>query len=374
MASILKQLVLIALLGGAGYGGWIAWTAYAEGETTQQAQRARPAPGVVVEPTRIEAVERTVTAVGTGRALQSVEIATVTDGRVVALGFEGGDIVQAGDVLLRLDDSAERATLQEAQSERDRAANAYERAETLRGQNQISQTAFETAETDLARAQAVLDRARKALEDRTLRAPFDGVMGYGKVDLGAVVRANTPIATLDDLSALDVEFSMPERFYGEVAGGAPVRATSEAFPGETFEGAVTTVARRLDPISRAFTARARIPNPDQRLPAGAFMRVTLVLESRESVTAPEEAIVAEGGSRFVYVVADERAERRAVTIGGRLNGRAEILEGLAADELVITRGLQKAADGRPVRVIEIAGSEGPVAAATSTNAAAAPSN
>ncbi|MGF1660723.1 MAG: efflux RND transporter periplasmic adaptor subunit [Rubrimonas sp.] len=361
MAGILKQLAIIALLGGAGYGGWVAWSGQT-GDAPPQAERARQAPGVVVAPAWLERVERTVSAVGTGRALQSVELATLSEGRVVELGFQGGDPVEAGQVLLRLDDAAERARLQEAQAELDRAQSAFARAEELLGRNQIARTAYESAKADFDSASAVVDRAGKELEDRTLRAPFSGVMGYRLLDLGAVARSNTPIGTLDDLTALDVDFSLPERFYGEVGPGAPVRAASEAFPGEVFEGEVASVARRLDPVSRAFTARARIPNPEKKLPAGAFMRVTLVLDAREGVTAPEEAIVAEGGARYVYVVADERAERRAVTIGGRRDGRAEIVDGLAADELVVTRGVQKVADGRPVRILEIEGAEGPVAA------------
>lgn len=361
MAGIVKQLAVVALLAGAGYGGWVVWTAQT-GAAPAAEQRARQAPGVVVAPARLEQVERTVSAVGTGGALQSVELATLSEGRVVEIGFAGGDLVAAGQVLLRLDDAAERARLQEAQAELDRAQSAFARAEELLGRNQIARTAHESARADFDAARAVVDRARKELEDRTLRAPFAGVIGYRLLDLGAVARSNTPIATLDDLTALNVDFSLPERFYGEVQPGAAVRATSEAFPGDVFEGVVASVARRLDPVSRAFTARARLPNPDMRLPAGAFLRVTLVLEAREGVTAPEEAIVFEGGARFVYVVADEKAQRRPVTLGSRRDGRVEVLEGLGADELVITRGVQKVADGRPVRVIEIEGSEGPVAA------------
>lgn len=361
MAGLLKQLAIIALLGGAGYGGWVAWTSQ-NAPAEQAQQRARQAPGVIVAPAKLERVERTISAVGTGRALQSVELATLSEGRVVEIGFEGGDLVEEGQVLLRLDDAAERAELDEALAEYDRAKSAFARAEELLGRNQIARTAHESARADYDSAKAVVDRARKELEDRTLHAPFAGVMGYRLLDLGAVARSNTPIGTLDDLTALDVDFSLPERFYGEVEPGAPVRATSEAFPGEVFEGVVASVARRLDPVSRAFTARARLPNPDMRLPAGAFMRVTLVLEAREGVTAPEEAVVAEGGGRYVYVVADDKAQRRAVTIGARRDGWAEIVEGLSADELVITRGVQKVADGRPVRILEIEGSEGPVAA------------
>jgi membrane fusion protein (multidrug efflux system) len=362
MAGIVRQIALVAALAAAGYGGWRHWgapvaaTAGAAGPGAQ-----RPAPGVVVAAARRDRVERTVSAVGTGRPLRAVELATLSDGRVVEVGFEGGEAVAAGAVLLRLDDAEARADLAEAEAERVRAAAAFERARTLQAQGRVADTAFETAEAELRVAEARLDRARKALDDRTLRAPFDGMAGFRMVDVGAVIDGSATVGKLEDISALDVDFAVPERFYGEVAVGAAVRATSETNPGRVFEGVLTGVGRSVDVVSRSFTARARIDNPGLILPAGAFMRVTLVLEAREGVTAPEEAVVAENGETFVYVVADDRAERRRVRVGERVAGRAEIVEGLAAGERVVTRGVQKVGDGRPVRVLSDEGA--PAAAA-----------
>jgi len=354
MASIARQLAIIVVLAGAGYGGWQLWRSQ-DAASSEAPARARAAPGVVVAAVALDRVERTVAAVGAARPLRSVALATLSDGRITELGFSGGERVRAGQALLKLDDATERATVQEAQADLDRASNAFDRAYALYTQRRLSETEFDAARAGLSGAEARLERAQKALEDRTVLAPFDGVAGFRMADVGAVVRANTPVADLADISALDVDFAVPERFYGEVRAGAEVRATTQIFPGEAFDGVVTSVSPRIDTVSRSFTARARIPNPDLRLPGDAFMRVTLVLAARQGVLAPEEAVVSEAGETYVYVVAQDRAERRAVTVGARLKGRAEITQGLAPGEMVITRGVQKVGDGRAVRVIEIEG-------------------
>ena len=145
---------------------------------------------------------------------------------------------------------------------------------------------------------------------------------------------------------------MPERFFGDVEAGAPVRARTRIFPDETFTGVVEAIDRRVDEVSRAFLVRARFDNPGLRLPAGVFMQVDLVMGSRPGVLAPEESLVTEAGEVHLYVVApDDTVQRRAVTIGGRRAGAAEILEGLEAGERVVVRGLQKVRDGASVRVL-----------------------
>jgi membrane fusion protein (multidrug efflux system) len=353
MAKILTQLGVVVAIAVAGYGGWHVWNQSQTGTGGEEASgRPRSAPGVVVTPAQIAPLERTVAAVGTGRPVRSVELVPSAGGRVIEIGFEGGDTVKAGDVLLRLDGTNEQATLTEAQAELARAESAFRRQQTLKEQGRVTEINMENAEADRSVAVAVLARAEKALADKTLLAPFDGTVGFRAVDIGALITNSTSIATLDDLSALNVDFSIPERFYGEVALGDEIRATTEIFPGEAFDGRLISIGRSIDTVSRSFTARARIENPGARLPADVFMRVTLVLESREGTVVPEEAVSAEGGALYVYVVADEKAERRPVEIGIRSAGQAEIRDGVTAGEMVVTRGLQKVRDGAAVSIID----------------------
>jgi membrane fusion protein (multidrug efflux system) len=351
MASIARQVLILLVLGALGFAGWELWGAAAT-SGSESARRERPAPGVVVAPVSLDRIERSVSAIGKAEPLRSIDLAPSADGRVVEIAVSGGETVRAGDPIILLDDATEQAAVAEARAELSRASSAFDRSSSLQAQGRVAQTAYESAETALAIAEAGLARATKALEDRTLRAPFDGVIGFLAVDLGALVDQGDAIATLDDISALDVDFAVPERFFGEARVGAPVRAITEIYPGESFDGEVTGIDRRIDTVSRSFMARARIPNRGLRLPAGAFMRVTLVLEARDGVVAPEEAVVSEAGARYVYVVEDGRARRRAVTLGQRLPGRVAVTDGLEPGELVITRGLQKARDGAPVNILE----------------------
>ncbi len=352
MARILTQLGVTAAIAIVGFGGWYAWDQSQAGSAAEEEQRARSAPGVVVTAAVRTPLERTVAAVGTGRPLRSVDLVPSAGGRVIEIGFEGGDSVQEGDVLLRLDDTNEQTALIEARAELERATSALARQQTLMNQGRVTEINLENATSDFSVATADLARAEKAIRDKVLIAPFDGTTGFRTVDIGALITNTTSIATLDDLTALNVDFAIPERFYGEVALGDTVRATTEIFPGEAFDGTLISIGRSIDTVSRSFNARARIENPGARLPADVFMRVTLVLESREGTTVPEEAVSAEGGALYVYVVTDAKAERRPVNIGIRTAGQAEVIEGIEPGEQVITRGLQKVRDGAPVSIID----------------------
>ena len=366
MASVAKQFAVIAVLVAAAVG---VWRYGPVGQPAAEARRGgeRPAPEVVVEAAARETVERAISAVGAARPVRSVRLATAATGRVASLGVSGGEHVAQGAVVLRLEDATPRAALAEAEAEADRARAALRRLEALAADGRVPENRIEEARAQRAAAAAARAAAEKALADRTLRAPFAGVVGFPEAEIGAWVQAGDAIVTLDDLSALDVEFSAPERFFSDLAIGAPVRATTDALPGETLTGAVDAIDRRIDPATRSFRARARIPNPQRRVPAGAFLRVRLVLDRRESVTAPEEAVVIEAGAPVVLVAAPDgeggwRAERRAVTLGQRMPGAVEIRSGLEAGERVVTRGVLKARDGAPIRIRRDAADPAPDAA------------
>jgi len=341
MASLLRQIGVLVLLGGLGYGGWIAWEELRPASASQQDQRPeRPAPLVVAAEAVRAPIERSVFAVGSGLALQRVDLKTT------ARALDG---LEGGTLLLTLADEAARAALAEAEADLGEARAAYDRVQTLRDGGRVAAAALDTAAADLARAEARTARARDDLANRTLRAPFAGIVGFPLVDPGSVVDADTMIGSLDDLSSIRVDFRVPERFFGDVAVGAAVRAETQVWPDEVFAG-VIGVSRRVDPVTRSFDVRARIDNQDFRLPSGVFLRVALVLDSRMAVLAPEEAIVALGDETALFVVADGRAQRRVVTLGARQAGRVEVVSGLAAGEMVVTRGVQRLQDGAPVRV------------------------
>lgn len=355
MAGLLRQTLVLGVLVGAGYGSYLAFQHYAVAEDGGPA-RARPAPVVEVAEVSAAEIERSVSAVGSGSAVRSVELKLLASGRVEAIGFTGGESVAAGTVLVRLNDESARAALAEARADLTEAQGSFARSEALRTQGRVTEAALEQAQAALSRAEARVLRAETDLENRTLVAPFDGVIGFPNVEIGSSVGTDTVIAGLDDMSRLSVEFRVPERFFSDVQEGARLRAESQIFPGEVFEGVVSGVSRRLDLVSRTFEVRALIDNPGRRLPAGAFLRVELVFDKRNSVIVPEEAVVSQSDRTHVFVVEDGKAVQRAVTLGVRRVGSVEVLEGLETGDQVIVRGVQKVRNGAPVR---LPGSGGP---------------
>lgn len=351
--AIWRQILILLVLAGVGFGGYEIWRSeFGAGEGAAEApRRGARAASVEVEAVRPALMERTVEAVGTTRARQSVEVRPLASGRIVELAINPGEMVEAGAILARLDDEIERADLAEAEALVVEQRQAAERAETLRRSAAIPESAVEQAISRLAVAEATLERARRRLADRTIRAPFDGHVGLTDADLGARVDEGDVLTRIDDLSEIEVEFALPEILYAEIAVGMPVEAISAAFPDRTFIGEIAAVDSRVDPVGRSFRTRATIPNPEGELPAGMFMSLSITLASFEALVAPEEAVVAQAADTYVFVVEEGKAQRRPVVTGLRKSGVVAIESGVEAGALVVTRGLQSVRDGAAVNVI-----------------------
>lgn len=335
-------VVITVVLGASGF---VYHRLQTDGEAAAAVGRGPDAVPVVLAAAAAGTIRERIEAVGTTLARQAVDIVPLTSGRIAEIAFTPGERVDVGAVLVRLDDEAEQAAVAEARASLREAELALERAKKLRANNTVAQATVDELEAAYLGASARVDAARKQLADRTVRAPFTGVVGIRRVDIGARVDDDTVLTTLDDLSEIEIEFSVPEIFFGQVRQGQPVSATSPAFPGRAFSGRIATIDTRVGQVSRAFRVRAVLPNPDLVLPAGMFMHVEVVLEERPAVLIPEEAVVAEGDSTFVFTVEDERAQRRPVRLGQRQAGTVEVLEGLEAGEPVVREGMQRLRDG-----------------------------
>lgn len=348
--SVFKQLLLICLLGLIGYGGYWGYETYLA--PPAEAAEARGSGPVTIETAQAETerIYQNVEAVGTTRAVNSVQIVPETDGRIVELAITPGARVEEGAVLVRLDDAIERADLAEAKARLVERRQVLERIEQLRSTNAVSQATQEEAVARLAEAEAQLDRAQQRLDQRTILAPFAGVLGLPEVDRGARVTSDDMIARLDDLSQVELEFSLPETLFAKVRRGMPVEAQSVAFEDRVFEGQIDAVDSRIDPVSRAFRARALIPNPQGLLPAGMFMSLTLTLSEDDALVVPEEAIVFQAAETYVFAIADGTATRKLVQTGSRQGGKVAVLAGLEPGEEVAVRGLGRLRDGAEVTV------------------------
>lgn len=352
--GLFRQLLIVIVLAGVGYGGYTLYLTYlAPPAETVGAGPRRGAQVVSVEVARAQVVtlDRNVEAVGTTRALQSVDIVPSAEGRITAINITPGEEIEAGAVIAQLDDEMEVATLQEVKSAVEEKQRALERAQTLIRSNTISQASLEQLRSGNAVAQAALARAERRFADRTIRAPFNGVLGITSVDLGARVDTDTVLTTLDDLSEVEIEFRLPETVYGQISAGQAIEATSAAFPDRRFTGQVDAIDSRIDQTSRSFRVRARLPNQDRVLPVGMFMRLDLNLASRQGVVVPEEALLVQGPTTYLYVIEDGVARQQKVETGQRRKGIVEITDGVAEGDVIATRGIQSLRDGSKVKVL-----------------------
>ncbi|WP_342643139.1 efflux RND transporter periplasmic adaptor subunit [Rhodoligotrophos ferricapiens] len=313
--------------------------------------RARVVP---VEVAKVKTASFTdkVEAVGSLRANQSITIVPEAAGRIQEIRFKAGEKVKAGEVLVQLDDRDQRIALEEAKATFAEAAQAYERQKKLVQSKVATKAALEQALATYTKAKAAVERAERDLERQQIVAPFAGVVGLSRTDLGAWVETSTVLTTLDDVSTVELEFALPERLLGEIKTGLAIEASSTGFPGRIFEGEISAVDTRIDPASRAFTVRASIPNPDLALKPGMFVNISVALDKRVAIAVPEEAVMTSGDRTFVYLLADGKAERRPVELGARTaEGLVEVRKGVDKADLVISSGTQTLRDGTAVKVM-----------------------
>ena len=312
----------------------------------------RPPVTVVVEQASVRTIRRYVEAIGTARANESVTItAKVTDkvGRVL---FEDGDFAEAGSVLVELTNEEETALLAEAKANVDDTRAQYERLNNLLKQRSVPVSQVDEANARFAAARARQRSILARLEDRLIQTPFSGLLGFRQVSAGTLITPGTPITTLDDVSIIKLDFSVPEVHLGLLQPGMQLQAESAAYPEESFDAKVHTIGSRIDPVTRAATVRAHIENAALKLRPGMLMTVRLTTAAREALMVPEDALVQRSGQAFVFTVEEGRALMRSVTHGDRYQGWVEITGGLVAGDPVIVEGVIKVRDGGQVQVIE----------------------
>ncbi len=350
--SLGKQLaiVLLILLTFVTGGYWYATDPAGSGDADAATRPKRAAPTVEVTLAESTRIIQRIEAVGTTRARRSIDVRPAASGQVAEIAFSPGSLVEAGELLARLDDAAERADVAEAAAELRKAGLELERAVKLAARNTIAQATVDELKAAHDAADARLLRTEKELQDRRITAPFSGQVGLKQVTIGTRVDDDTVMTTLDDLAEIQVDFSVPEIFFGQVKSAQRIRATSAAFGDRAFEGEIETVDSRIDRVSRSFRVRATIPNADLTLPTGMFMLVDLTLRKRDALSVPEEAIMVSNDDAYVFVVTDGKAARRLVTLGQRDFGKVEIIDGLSAGDQVVTRGLQRVRDGAEVTI------------------------
>jgi membrane fusion protein, multidrug efflux system len=321
---------------------------------------------VIAMPARQETFADRLEAIGTLMANESIFVTAKVQGIVASINFRDGEVVEAGTQLVQFDEDEERARLQVELANMEEQRKQFERISGLARANATSGARFDEQQAAVKKAEANVAAARARLAEYTIRAPFGGRLGTRRISAGALVSPGTVITTLDDLSIVKLDFSVPETFLSTLREGLDIEATTSAYPDEIFNGVVTSIDTRVNPTTRSIEIRAEISNDDRRLRPGMLMVADLIKDRRESLMIAEECLVPFENQQYVFVVSnDNTVERIAVTIGRRRPGSVEILEGLSLGDLVVTEGNTSLTSGNKVRLLneaEVRG--GPASAAT----------
>ncbi|MEN5187983.1 efflux RND transporter periplasmic adaptor subunit [Luteimonas sp. TWI596] len=321
-----------------------------------------PQPPVAI--TTFDAVEQAWTtpleAVGTLVAVNGTDVTTEAGGVVRRLSFEPGQPVKAGTVLVELNTDNELAVLRSSEAAAKLAAVQRDRWRELGSDQLVSQAEVEQRATEAATAQAQVDAQRALIAQKTIRAPFDGVLGIRKVNLGQYLAPGAAIVSLQQLDPIFLNFTLPEQQLPRIQEGATIEARVDALPDARFEGTITAVEPAVDPNTRNFQVQATLANPDGRLRPGAFARVGLAVGGAQNVVViPQTAVSFNPYGNAVYVVSEQRGDEKAdapkegaqgptltvrqrfITTGPTRGDLIAVTDGLKPGERVATSGLLK---------------------------------
>ncbi len=301
----------------------------------------RPTP-VSTQIVRLQPWSDTLLAIGTAKARESVTVTSKVSETVQRVHFDSGDRVARGAPLITLSGQQQQASLVEAQVAASEADRLLRRQSELAAQQLIARASLDTQRATRDAARARVAQVRADISDRTVRAPFAGVLGIRQVSPGSLVTPGTAIATLDDVSRVYVDFPVPEAQLANLAPGQSLSAQSTAYPERKFDGLVSIIDARIDPATRAVTVRGDFPNPDGALRPGMLMEVQLSRPERQALVLPEIALVQTGRDTFVYrVEADGSVEQVKVEVAGRTEGKAEVVGGVKAGDRIVVDGVGK---------------------------------
>jgi len=359
-------LVVVGLLGLVGILGGVKFAQIASliGMGKQMEKAGPPPEAVGTQVAEARQWESTLAAVGSVAGVESVVVSNEVPGLVTRIGFQSGELVERGKILVELDSQAERAQLVAAKARRDYAESIAKQSRTLAAQGAIPGTQLENDETQLTATTSDVRALEAQLERKVVRAPFAGRIGIRGVDLGQYLNPGTRVTVLDSVGDVYVDFSLPQGDVASVHSGLPVSIASRGV--ELAGGTITAVDPTIDSTSRNLRIRASVPNREAKLRPGMFVDVAVVLPDRQSVvTVPATAIVHAPYGDSVFVIEDKPpgspgisalpdgrpvmiARQRFVRLGPARGDFVPITEGVTAGRQVVSAGAFKLRNGSPV--------------------------
>ncbi|MCG8494255.1 MAG: efflux RND transporter periplasmic adaptor subunit, partial [Sneathiellales bacterium] len=266
--KIISQIIILVLLLTGGYFGWqhkdqLPFIGASEEKASSgKRKRGGRAPLVITAPVQLRDLRRTVTAVGTLQAKDSIDVTAKVTAKILKIHFSEGAVAQTGETLITLDSTEPRAQLAESRAELINSRKLYERTLKLyrSGNSPKARVDLLLSEMQIAEAKVAAGKAR--LNDFVIKAPFSGRLGFKEVSIGALVRPGDRITTLDNISQLQLDFDLPESHLANVRSGQTFQAVSVAYPEKQFGGTVQTISTRIDPVIRSVRIRGFLQNPD----------------------------------------------------------------------------------------------------------------
>lgn len=339
----------------------------------------QPTPSVVTEAANAEAWHRAVPAIGTLSAVQGIDVAPETAGIIETLGFESGEDVEAGTLLVELDDGTEQASLKSAQAQLRNSQVNLTRQRELLDRGNTSRSNFDSAVAARDSDAAELERIQALIAEKSILAPFSGKLGIRQVDIGQYVSAGTVLVSLQQLDPIYVDFPIPEQQLDQVAVGDDVEVLVDAFPKGKFTGKVTVIDAQVNQSTRNILVRAQLANPDKQLLPGMFANVrALAPQPQQVVTILRTAVTYSLFGDTVFVAkpdavqsdkpgdasasgaADAKPaaetftlEQRRVTLGEQRGDLISVLDGVKAGERVVTGGQNKIFNGQKVTLSKV---------------------
>ncbi|XOV82768.1 MAG: efflux RND transporter periplasmic adaptor subunit [bacterium] len=352
MRAYLVALVLLLVIFGS-IGGYLfqRFGAFAQMDFTP------PPVTIAASAAQRETWDQTLSAVGTIQAVRGVELTSETSGEITAILFDSGETVAAGQPLVVLNDEVEQASRASQVANVELATLLFERDSALILQKSIPQSQFDRSRADLQRARAQLLETQARLANKTIAAPFAGTLGIRRVDVGDYLAPGTVIATLQDTSELEIDFTVPARFASKLKPGLAVAVAVDAYPQREISATVTAVDARVDPDTRNVLLRAKLEEVEGLIP-GMFAVLEVDLgDQQEVVTIPETAMTYSLRGNTVWVIEDAQegglsAAARVVVAGSVRAGRIAVLEGLQPGERVVSVGQNKLYRGVRVEIDE----------------------
>ncbi|HXZ53191.1 MAG TPA: efflux RND transporter periplasmic adaptor subunit [Burkholderiales bacterium] len=357
-----KRMVLMLVLAGALFGAIFGWKAFVAHMTTKfLSSQGVPPQTVSTAQAGYAEWQSAVSAVGTLRAVHGADLAPQVVGVVSAIHFSSGQEVKTGAPLVQLDNASDLALLESLKATEQLAETTYQRDLQQRKANFISQAALDNDAANLRVAKARVAEQQAVVDKKLVRAPFDGRLGVRVVDLGQYVAAGTKLVTLQSLDPILADFSVPQNQAGQVVPGQKVVLTSDALPGERFEGSVEAIDSKIDPATRNVLVRASLSNPGHKLLPGMYAKIEISLATAQRhLTLPQTAITFNPYGDTVFVVEAQGkgpdgkprqvASQRFVTVGPKRGDQIAVLSGLKEGETVVTAGQLKLRNGTPVVV------------------------